>query len=188
MLDVDRIQQALATHPVTTIDEETLQPAAVLLPLFVSEGEDALLFTRRTEFLNHHRGEIAFPGGKHQADDADLLDTALRETEEEVGIRPKDVTILGRLDDFVSRYNYRVSPFVGLIPWPYELRINPQEISEVFDVPLPTLTDPAIFRQEDWRRRGRVHPVYFYTVGAHEIWGLTAAILRQFFQRTGISS
>jgi 8-oxo-dGTP pyrophosphatase MutT (NUDIX family) len=186
MLDPTWIQESLASHPARTIEREELRPAAVLLPLFVREEQDALLFTRRTENLHHHRGEVAFPGGKRQAEDADLLATALRETEEEVGIAPADVTVLGRLDDFISIHGYRVSPFVGTIPRPDSLRVNPEEIAEVFEVPLDTLADPGIFRQEDWRHRGENHPVYFYTVGEHKIWGLTAAIVRQFFERLGI--
>lgn len=183
MLDPDFVRDALARHPVRTIELDGLRPAAVLVPLYVRDGEDHLLFTRRTELMNHHRGEIAFPGGGRHAEDAGLLQTALRETEEEMGIRPADVTVLGRLDDFVSVHGYRVTPYVGTFPYPYPFRVNRGEIAEVIEVPLAVLSDPAIWRQEDWRHRGRLHPVHFYTVGEHEIWGLTAAIARQFLQR-----
>ncbi|HEY7745002.1 MAG TPA: CoA pyrophosphatase [Desulfuromonadales bacterium] len=183
MFDPARITGALAGYPLRSIDPQGLRPAAVLLPLYVREGEDTVLFTRRTEHLNHHRGEISFPGGRRQPDDVDLQATALRETEEEMGIRPADVTVLGRLDDFVSVHGYHVVPFVGTFPWPYSFRVDAREIAEVIEVPLATLRDPAIWRQEDWRHQGRMHPVHFYTVGEHEIWGLTAAILRQFLRR-----
>lgn len=183
MLDPDFVRAALANHPVRTLSGDGLRPAAVLVPLFVKEGEDCLLFTRRTELMNHHRGEISFPGGGRHAEDADLLQTALRETEEEMGIRPADVTVLGRLDDFVSVHGYRVSPFVGIFPYPYSCRVNEAEIAEVIEVSLSVLRDPAIWRKENWRHKGRLHPVHFYTVGANEIWGLTAAILRQFLKR-----
>lgn len=183
MLDPDTIREALARHSLRSIDGAELRPAAVLVPLFVKDGEDHLIFTRRTELMNHHRGEISFPGGGRHAGDTDLQQTALRETEEEMGILPADVTVLGRLDDFVSVHGYRVTPFVGTFPWPYDFRVNHGEIAEVIEVPLSLLRDPAIWRREDWIHRGRAYPVHFYTVGRHEIWGLTAAILRQFLRR-----
>lgn len=183
MLDSVRIARALADYPLRCIDGNGLQPAAVLLPVYLREGEETVLFTRRTEHLKHHRGEISFPGGRWQPDDVDLLATALRETEEEMGIRAQDVSVLGRLDDFVSVHGYHVVPFVGTFPWPYRFRVDSREIAEVIEVPLATLQDPLVWRQEDWRLRGRFYPVDFYTVGKHEIWGLTAAILRQFLRR-----
>lgn len=183
MLDSVRIARALADYPLRSIDGNGLQPAAVLLPVYLREGEETVLFTRRTEYLKHHRGEISFPGGRWQSDDVDLLATALRETEEEMGIRAQDVKVLGRLDDFVSVHGYHVVPFVGTFPWPYRFRVDFREIAEVIEVPLATLQDPLVWRREDWRHRGRLNPVDFYTVGKHEIWGLTAAILRQFLHR-----
>jgi len=183
MLDPGQVERALARHAPRRIPRARLSPAAVLLPLYVREGEDTILFTRRTEELNHHRGEISFPGGRQHAEDVDLQATALRETEEEMGIRAADVTVLGRLDDFVSVHGYHVVPFVGTFPWPYPFRVNSGEIAAVIEVPLATLRDPRLWRQEDWRHKGRLYPVDFCTVGEHEIWGLTAAILRQFLER-----
>ena len=82
-----------------------------------------------------------------------------------MGIARGDVAVLGRLDDFYSIHGYHVVPFVGTFPWPYPFRVNPDEIAEVIELPLARLRDPAVFRSEDWRHRGRLHPVYFYTVG-----------------------
>ena len=155
-------------------------PAAVLLPLFAQGGEYHVLFTKRTERLNHHRGEISFPGGVFHPGDGTLRETALRETWEEVGIRPADVEILGELDDFHSVYGYLVTPLVGVFPGGYHLTVNRDEIERIITVPLSHLLDPGIFRVEDWSWKGRVHPVYFYTCGNDEVWGLTAAILKQF--------
>jgi 8-oxo-dGTP pyrophosphatase MutT (NUDIX family) len=186
MVDPVGIARALASYPLRSIDPDGLWPAAVLLPLYVREGEDTVLFTRRTEHLHHHRGEISFPGGRRHPSDLDLLATALRETEEEMGIRPAEVNVLGRLDDFVSVHGYHVVPFVGTFPWPYPFRVDAGEIAEVIEVPLEILRDPAIWRQEDWSHHGRIHPVHFCTVGEHEIWGRTAAILRQFLRRAFI--
>ncbi|BDV44846.1 coenzyme A pyrophosphatase [Geotalea uraniireducens] len=155
-------------------------PAAVLLPLFFRGGEPHLLLTKRTERLNHHRGEISFPGGVRQQEDRNAQATALRETWEEVGIRPEDVEILGELDDFYSIHNYLVTPFVGLFPADYRLQPNPAEIDRLITPPLAGLLDPGRFRVEDWTWQGRHQPVYFYSYGEDEIWGLTAAIIKQF--------
>lgn len=179
MEDFAALRRALAGRRVRIIEEEGLRPAAVLAPLFVKDGSAHLLLTRRTELMNHHRGEVAFPGGVRQSGDDDLLQTALRETEEEVGIAAADVKVLGRLDDFISVHGYRVSPFVGTLSWPYPLRINEREIAEVIEVSLERLRNPDAWRTEDWSHKGRPHPVHFYDLGQHDLWGLTAAIVRQ---------
>ena len=183
MLDTARIVRALADSPPRKIEKKGLHPAAVLLPVYLREQEATVLFTRRTEHLKHHQGEISFPGGRWHPNDVDLQATALRETEEEMGIRAQDVTILGRLDDSISVHGYHVAAFVGTFPWPYVFQVDSREIAAVIEVPLATLRDPTRWRQEDWRHRGRMYPVDFCTVGEHEIWGLTAAILRQFLHR-----
>lgn len=183
MLDPDHVRRRLDRYPPKTLPRDGLRPAAVLLPLFVREEEDMVLFTRRTETLSHHRGEISFPGGSWFDGDAGPAATALRETEEEMGIAAADVRLLGRLDDCISVHGYHVAPFVGAFPYPYPFRVNPSEIAEVIEVPLGRLRDPAIYHEEDWRHRGRVFPVGFYTIDRHQIWGLTAAILRQFLSR-----
>ncbi|HYS43336.1 MAG TPA: CoA pyrophosphatase [Geobacteraceae bacterium] len=155
-------------------------PAAVLLPLYVKEGACHVLFTKRTEHLHHHRGEISFPGGVRHPEDRDALGTALRETWEEVGVAPEDVDVLGALDDFYSIHDYLVTPYVGLLPADPRFRSNAGEIERLIEVPLAHLLRPEIFRAEDWSWRGRTQPVYFFTYGNDEIWGLTAAILKQF--------
>jgi 8-oxo-dGTP pyrophosphatase MutT (NUDIX family) len=185
MLDPVAIRAALADHPHRVIDRVGLRLAAVLVPLFGKKGQDVLLFTRRSDHLPDHAGEISFPGGRQDAGDASLEETALREAEEEMGIRPADVRILGRLDDFVSVYGYHVTPFVGSLPWPYPFRANPREIAEVIEIPLERLCDPGVFHMENWEHKGRLHPVVFFTIDHHQIWGLTAAILRQFLRRIG---
>lgn len=184
----DKIRAALAAHERVPMAAGPV-PSAVLLPLFLKEGAYHILFTKRTEQLNHHRGEISFPGGVRHPDDADTLQTALRETWEEVGIAPDAVEVLGMLDDFYSIYNYLVTPYVGVFPAGYRLRANPAEIDRLIEVPLSHFLRPDIFRAEDWNWRGRESPVYFYRYGNDEIWGLTAAILKQFldlvFARNG---
>jgi 8-oxo-dGTP pyrophosphatase MutT (NUDIX family) len=175
----ERIKTALAARERLEMAPGPV-PAAVLLPLYVKEGACHVLFTKRTEHLHHHRGEISFPGGVRHPEDRDALETALRETREEVGIAPADVEILGALDDFYSIHDYLVTPYVGLLPADPRFRTNAGEIERLIEVPLAHLLRPEIFRAEDWSWRGRTQPVYFYTYGNDEIWGLTAAILKQF--------
>ena len=155
-------------------------PAAVLLPLFCRDGSWQVLFTKRTDRLNHHRGEISFPGGIRHPEDPDLLTTALRESWEEVGIVPADVEVLGVLDDIISVHDYLVTPFVGVIPCDYRFTVNADEIERLIVVPVAHLLRPEIYRVEDWSGKGREMPVPFFSCGDDEVWGLTATILRQF--------
>ena len=174
----DQIRAALAERQRVALPPGPV-PAAVLVPLFLHEGEWQVLFTKRTEQMTHHRGEISFPGGVCQPEDADGLATALRESWEEVGIDPGEVEILGVLDDFLSIHDYLVTPYVGCFPGHAPLAVNRAEIDRLIRVPLAHLLRPDVFRKEDWRWKGREHPVYFYTYQQDEIWGLTAAILKQ---------
>jgi 8-oxo-dGTP pyrophosphatase MutT (NUDIX family) len=180
MLDHGWLAERLRDYPRRTISADNLRPAAVLLPLFYRDGRASLLFTVRTDDLEHHSGEISFPGGASDAIDADLMATALRETEEELGIPAQSVQVLGRLDDFYSIHGYHVVPFVGIIPAPLDLQVEPSEIASVFEAPLEHFRDPSVHHVEDWTHQGRIHPVDFYQFGEHVIWGLTAAMLRQF--------
>jgi len=184
MLDRDRLTSHLQIFPRRTIPLDSLRPAAVLLPLYQRDTRDYLLFTERTAHLEHHAGEISFPGGGQDVGDANLSATALRETEEELGITRAHIKVLGRLDDFYSIHGYHVVPFVGTIPVPDNLQIDPFEIAGTFEAPLDYFRDPFVHRVEDWQHRGRTHPVDFYQFEQHVIWGLTAAILRQFLEET----
>lgn len=184
MLDRDHLASLLQGFPQRTIPLGALRPAAVLVPLFERNGDDHLLFTERTAHLDHHAGEISFPGGGLDAGDADLTSTALRETEEELGIPMHRVDVLGRLDDFHSVHGYHVSPYIGVIPSPDNLRHDPFEIAGTFEAPLDHFRDPAIHRTEDWSHHGRTYRLDFYRFEEHVIWGLTAAILRQFIEVT----
>ena len=184
MLDRKRLASHLQAFPKQTIPIDSLRPAAVLIPLYQRDGRDSLLFTERTAHLEHHPGEISFPGGGHDAEDADLSATALRETEEELGIARAQIEIIGRLDDYYSIHGFHVVPFVGTIPMPDNLQHDLFEIAGTFEAPLDDLRDPSIHRVEDWQHLGRTHLVDFYQFEEHTIWGLTAAILRQFLEET----
>lgn len=151
----------------------------MLVPLYGEGAEARLLFTRRTETVEHHKGQISFPGGAADEEDPDLLATALRETEEELGIPRDRVEILGALDDVYTVVSgFIITPFVGLVPYPFPLQINSVEIEEVFTVPLGVFRDPANLRIEEREREGQRVQVYFYYHGPHEIWGATGRIIK----------
>ncbi len=183
MSPLDQISMQLADYPAAPMPLQQLRPAAVLVPLFLRNEQPWLLFTRRTAHLKNHGGEISFPGGGAEAGDADFWQTALRETEEEMGIRPQDVRRIGQLDDFHSVYGFHVKVCVGSYPAPYPYRVDQNEIAEVIELPLARLCDPNIYHQEDWQHKGRAVPVDFYRLDGHSIWGMTAAILKQLLQR-----
>src|SRR6185369_3042374 len=130
-----RLRAALAATPKVT-DAPPGIASAVLVPLFARDGALHLLYTKRSEALLHHRGQVSFPGGRHVADaDPSLLATALRETEEEIGVAPAHVDVLGPLAPIHTfSSNFLISPFVGVIPHPYEFQPNPHEVSEIFSV------------------------------------------------------
>lgn len=177
----DHIRAALSRRPRKVVTDPRLRKAAVLMPVFEDGDGLHILFAKRSEEMPEHKGQIAFPGGCQQPGDASLRATALREAQEEVGLRPGDVEILGDLDDTATATTrFVVTPFVGFVPNSYPFRVNPAEIVELIPVPLSLLRDPSRFREEIWDRDGAKAPVYFYTIGPHVIWGLTARILRQF--------
>ncbi len=182
----DHIAAILARrHP----REETIpgyRRAAVLLPLYETEAGPHLVLTKRTEQVPTHKGQISFPGGGFQDGDGDLLGTALRETEEEIGLRRGDVDVVGVLDDTVTAASaHVVRPFVGFIPHPYPFRLDSFEIEHLVHVPLRPLLESNCFREEVWERDGRPHTVFFYEHTGHTIWGLTARILKQFVEDVG---
>ncbi|MFC1953672.1 NUDIX hydrolase [Chloroflexota bacterium] len=156
-------------------------PSAVLLPIFVKEMEYHLIFTRRTNKVKVHKGQISFPGGAYENEDAGLLDTALRESAEEIGLEPSDVELLGEMDD-ISTINsgFAISPFVGFIPWPYEFRLDPWEVDSLIKIPIPALLSPDCRHRESQDIWGEAIPSFSYHYQDDIIWGASARILYQF--------
>ncbi|HEX76584.1 MAG TPA: CoA pyrophosphatase [Dehalococcoidia bacterium] len=154
--------------------------AAVLVPIFYKEGEYHILFTLRSNQLTYHKGQVSFPGGACSEVDSSLLDTALRESWEEIGLEAEDVEILGELDDVVTTTGFVISPFIAFIPYPYRFKKNRNEIDEIFDMPLSVLFDKANFRQESQVIGDKAVASYFYEYGGWVIWGATARIVKQF--------
>jgi 8-oxo-dGTP pyrophosphatase MutT (NUDIX family) len=173
-----QIRSALAQRPRAVLEDPALICAAVLVPLLYKENEWHVLVTQRTQTVGHHKGQISFPGGACEPGDVDLLATALREAHEEIGVPPEAVEILGALDDMRTITDFSVTPFVGVIPYPFAYRLHAGEVEAVIEVPLSFLRDPAHLRVEQMPYEGRMHDVLFWDYGPYTIWGATARMLQ----------
>jgi 8-oxo-dGTP pyrophosphatase MutT (NUDIX family) len=163
--------------------------AAVLVPILV-EGEDArVVYTVRKDDLADHAGQISFPGGSMESGDGSLMETALREAEEEIDLSPGLVEVVGELEEmYIPPSNFRVSPFVGLLPPEAEMVLAPDEVEEIFTVSLATLTANETFQKVLWRRDGRDYEVPVFAIGGavpRNIWGATAAMTAALLARLG---
>ncbi|HEU0196069.1 MAG TPA: CoA pyrophosphatase [Nevskiaceae bacterium] len=158
----------------------TLRPAGVLLAVLHSgDGhEDQVLFTQRSRRLRNHSGQVSLPGGGHDRGDGSLTATALREAEEEVGLDPARVEVLGYLDDYPTGSGYRITPVVGWVEGTFAPRAEPAEVAATFLVPLPVLLDSSRYRRKSFLRNGITLPFYQLDFEGHHIWGATAGILR----------
>ncbi|MFC1955312.1 NUDIX hydrolase [Chloroflexota bacterium] len=178
---IQRLRQLLSQSPKRHIVDANRVPAAVLVPLYDKLGQFYVLFTRRTEQVTEHKGQISFPGGAYEKDDRTLQHTALRECAEEIGLMAEDTEVLGELNDEVSlTSNYVISSFVALIPWPYKFKLNRAETEEIIEVPVSALLDKSCLRQETETLDGEEITSYFYHYQGRIIWGATARILSQF--------
>ncbi len=176
-----RLRHALSRREKQHIIDTGRVAAAVLVPIYFKEGQYYILFTKRTDKVKEHKGEISFPGGAYQEGDRTLVNTALRECAEEIGLMADEVEVLGELDDMVTAVsNYVVTPFVALIPWPHQLKMNGEEVDEIIEVPVRALLDEGCLRQETEIIDGVEDTVYYYHYGGNVIWGATARILNQF--------
>lgn len=159
------------------LPDRPLTPAAVLVPLVEREGGLQVLLTRRTEHLTNHAGQISFPGGCIDPGDADAAAAALREAEEEVGLPPQQVELIGELDTYVTRTGFRITPVVGLVRPPFTLRPDPFEVAEVFEVPLEFLVDPLNHQRHSREYKGALRHFFAMPWGDYYIWGATAGML-----------
>jgi len=178
----EKLKEILSRRTKKRIADDRLVPAAVLLPIYYKEGEIHILFTRRTENVKAHKRQISFPGGAHEGSES-LLQTALRESDEEIGLAPDKVKVLGELDDTVTSVSdYIISPFVGLVPWPYDFKVDGWETDEIIEAPVSSLLD-----EESWHHKtevvaGRKVTAYYYHYRGDVIWGATGCILHQFLE------
>jgi 8-oxo-dGTP pyrophosphatase MutT (NUDIX family) len=172
-----RILERLDRTPSELKLGHTLKPAAILLPI-VERDEPSILLTKRTENMPTHAGQISFPGGRFHAGDKSLVETALRELEEEIGIGPEFVAVGGFLDPYETvNSGFMILPVVGFVRDGFTLRINPQEVADIFEVPLAFLCDPANRRRMSVERDGRLREFHAIAYQDHTIWGATAEII-----------
>ncbi|MFN4271582.1 MAG: CoA pyrophosphatase [Aliihoeflea sp.] len=160
-----------------------LRDAAVLIPVVDHGPEASVILTQRTAHLRSHGGQIAFPGGRIDLDDPSPEFAALRETEEEIGLAPADIEVVGRMPDYVSGSGFRIAPVLGIVRPGFSLALNEHEVEDAFEVPLSFLMDPGNHRRDSrvWNERER----FFYAMPFHErnIWGVTAGIIRTLYER-----
>ena len=161
----------------------SMTDAAVLVPLVVRPDGLYLLLTQRTAHLTDHAGQISFPGGRAEPEDGTAVETALRETEEEIGLDRRHIEIIGALPDYLTMSGYRVTPVVGLLAPPFELRPDANEVAEVFEVPLAFLMDGFNHERRSYTLPGSAVRRSFYAMpyGRYFIWGATAGMLRNLY-------
>ena len=158
------------------------KPAAVLIPIQERQDGDYLVLTQRSDNLPTHKGQIAFPGGRVHAGDVDIIQTALRESHEEIGVTPEHVRVLGRLDEFTAGYGIVVTPVVGVIPAQYRFALDITETTAIASIPIRSLMEPANYVKNAHVSPGG-HPSYhFYLNNGWDVWGVTARILVQFLE------
>jgi len=182
---VEQLRQRLREKPGRALNLPglRLREAAVLVPLVLRESVPHLLVTKRPATLRTHAGQFAFPGGARDLADETPLHAALREAWEELGIPPERVDVLGMLDESPTVTEFRIQPFVGVVPSDVEWRPNPEEIDLVLEVPVPVLLQPGVPRRQRWKHGVEEHDVYFFDYQGHTIWGATARILVDLFGR-----
>jgi 8-oxo-dGTP pyrophosphatase MutT (NUDIX family) len=175
-----QIRDFLKSHPRIENADSSLVRAGVLLLLYPRSGELHVLLTKRTSDVEHHKNQISFPGGSADETDLDIVQTALRETEEEIGISPDGIDVLGLFDDVWTPSGFRITPVIGFLSALPPLNRNHEEVEEILEVPVSFFLDQKNARVKTMTRYGQTVDVYFYRYGMMEIWGATAAMLRSF--------
>lgn len=187
--DLDRLRSVLNPLPVRDADiseedigDEELTPASVLFPIVLRESGPSVLFTQRTAHLKDHPGQISFPGGRVEPDDLSPAHTALREAAEEIGLASAHVEILGYLPEYRTVTGFRITPVVATVTPPFDLTPEPDEVAEVFEVPLAFLMDPANHQQHSLHYRGALRRYWAMPYQNYFIWGATAGIILLLFR------
>lgn len=187
MQDLDQLKEDLRAILADRVPErikangDYFTQASVLLPLFIRDGQYWLLFTKRADTVEYHKGEVSFPGGVVDEDDGSLEGTAKRETFEEIGIREEDIEILGQLDDIPTMTSrFIIHPFVGVVPFPYIFEINKREVEHLIEVPLQFFLDPSQPRPFSIDYEGGIFETPAFVYKGAVIWGATQRILENF--------
>ncbi|OAT37242.1 CoA pyrophosphatase [Proteus myxofaciens] len=173
---INRFQLTLPNQDVA--NHHAQKSAAVLLPI-IDKPNPTLLLTERANTMRSHAGQVAFPGGKRDPIDNNLIETALREAQEEVAIPPSAVSVIGQLAPMQSSSGYLVTPIVGIIPANLALYNNPAEVASIFEMPLNYALNAHHYQPVDFHLSGKNQRIYFYPYNGHLVWGLTAAILHK---------
>ena len=176
-------RRAVADLPPGLLPKPPWRPAAVLVPIVARPEGTTVIFTRRNAGLQDHAGQVSFPGGGREQADSSAVETALRETEEETGLERQYVEVVGYLDGYLTVSGYAVTPVVGLVEPRFELRPDPQEVAEIFEVPLSFLADPANRQVRERVFAGRNVGYFVFEYQEHLIWGATAGMLVNFLDR-----
>jgi 8-oxo-dGTP pyrophosphatase MutT (NUDIX family) len=179
---LDEMREAISRFEPRPTARDGMARAAVLIAVYQPDDSPCILFQVRTELVLHHKGQISFPGGAEDPGDTDLLMTALRETEEEIGLQREDVDVWGQLDDLITISDFVVTPYVGRVNKPGRYPFAPSgfEVAELLEVPLSHLSEPSNTNDGPAVWRGQPVPPPSYSYGKHLIWGATARLLRQF--------
>lgn len=192
-VDLDRLRASLLAEPKSGYFvqedgalDQPLTPAAVLFPIVLRDDGHTVLLTQRTAHLRDHAGQISFPGGRVEAHDLTPIETALRETEEEIGLARERVEIVGFLPEYRTGTGFRVTPVVALVRPPFALQPDPFEVAEIFEVPLAFLIDPANHQQHSMHYRGALRNYFAMPYGEYFIWGATAGMIRSLSERLGL--
>jgi len=179
---IESLALRLQSHTPRRLDPEHSGRAAVLIPILPQGEEFCFLLTQRTHKVETHKGQISFPGGIHENSDHNLLETALRETWEEIGLARQAIHILGEFDEYLSITGLIVTPFAAWIGGPLKLAPNPDEVDAILKVPFNIFQDSRYLRVETRVRLGVERKLYFYDFQGKEVWGLTAQIIRDFLR------
>ncbi len=192
-VDLERLRASLLSEPGADefVQEDggeglPLTPAAVLFPIVLRDDGHTVLLTLRTAHLRDHAGQISFPGGRVEEEDPSPVATALRETEEEIGLSRAHVEILGYLPEYRTGTGFRVTPVVALVKPPFELALDAFEVAEAFEVPLSFLLDPANHQRHSLHYRGALRHFFAMPYGDYFIWGATAGMIRSLTDRLGL--
>ncbi len=170
-------------------EHDSLKCAAVLIPLIWWQDQWHLVFTRRTDTVEHHKGQVSFPGGGCEVNESTPEATALREAFEEIGLFLQDVRLLGRLNDIITITRYRITPVVGIMPWPYSLQLEPAEVSRVFTIPLLWLSNPENWDEHPFRVPGisrNSQVITYHSYAGETLWGASARITQNFLTAVGL--
>ena len=179
----EELKKTLSGRHKQNIVDRARVPSAVLIPLYLKEGQYHIVFIKRTKMVKTHKGQISFPGGSRESDDCTLLDTAIRESFEEIGLKPDDIEVLGEMDDeMTTTSNYVVTPFVACIPWPYPFVRNLREVRQIIEVPVAALLDKDCLKPDTEFLEGRPVDSCAYHYRDKIIWGATARILNKFLE------